>query len=117
MAHDDDILNLEALHCKFERSRSRMEFTIRLIRRNKIGNIAQNEYFARCRVEDCFRSGAGIAAGNDQRFWCLTFFSEFLITCRFRREMLAHEGLVTGEECIWNISHGFPLSLSKTQSN
>lgn len=54
MAHDDNVLHLEALHREFQRCGSRMIFAIGFVGRDEIGNIAQDEDFAGRRVEDGF---------------------------------------------------------------
>ena len=58
MAEDDDVLHLERLHGKFQRGRNSALRAVRSIGGHQIADIADNEKFARPRIENDLRRDA-----------------------------------------------------------
>ncbi len=58
MAKHDDVLDLEALHREFQRSGGRVMLAVRRVGRHKIGDVADDEEFARSGIEYGLGRGA-----------------------------------------------------------
>ena len=94
VAHDDDMGDLQHLHRIFERRRCAMALPVGLVGRNQIGDIAQDEDFARVGVKDHLRRDARIAAADEQNFRALAAVGEFAIAILLAPEAAAQKDLV-----------------------
>ena len=100
MAHDHDVLHLQALHGEFKRGGRRMVLAVGRIGRHQIGDVAHDKQFARPGVEDRLRRRARIAAGDHHRFRRLPLARKIAVAIAFGNIATAHEAAVTGEKMV-----------------
>ncbi len=112
MAHDDDFLDLQLGHRKFERGRDAVMARRRLERRNQIGDVAHDENLAGQRVEDLRGLDAAVGAGNDHQLGRLAL-GQRLPAFALATIIRGPEPLIAIEQ-VGEIGHGYSVRSVKS---
>ena len=96
MAHDDDVLDTQASHGKFDAGAGAVERVVIFRRRHQIRNIAQHEQLAGASVENHRRVGAAVATGDQHDNRLLAVLSQGPITLARFVEPPGTEPLIAG---------------------
>jgi hypothetical protein len=92
VTHDDDVSDLENLNRKLQGRRNAVRQPARIIGRHKVGDVANDENFARMAVENHFRRDARIAAADQHDVRPLAGGGQPLEAAAFQRQAGLDEG-------------------------
>ena len=110
MPHDDDVADAHAVDRELDGGRGAVLPGIGLVGRNEIGDVAQDEQFARSGIEDRLGCRATVAAGDDHGGGLLSALRQFLVAAAFARIPLGHEGPVAVDQVVRKGVHGERIS-------
>ena len=98
VAEHHDVPDLEALHRELERGGGGLVATVRIVGRDQVGDVADDEDLARRGVEDGLRRRPRIAAGNDHDLGRLPVLGERTVARALGLVSVVPEGAVAVEK-------------------
>lgn len=100
MAEDDDVADQQVSHGEFDRRTGAVTVLVRLVGRDKIGDVTHHEQFTRLGIEQQSGIDAGIRAGDDQHLGTLSALDQILVQVRAMLEIGGAEGLESRQKLV-----------------
>ncbi len=106
----DDVFDAQDLHAELQRGGDAVCGAVRRIGRNEVGDVADDEQFARLGVEDHLRRYPRVAAADHHHLRRLPAFRQFAVARLLGRQALGREGPVAGNQPFGKRSHMHPIA-------